>query len=79
MKGAGCVIYLRAGTDALMQRLNNSPTRRPLLEGKDMSTALMELHDKREPYYSQADHVFDVETISVANFTEIISSCTNQP
>ena len=79
MQKAGCVIYLKATINAIMQRLANSSIRRPLLEGKDLPTALMELYNRREPFFSQADHIFDVESISLTNFTEIIPSCTNRP
>jgi shikimate kinase len=78
MKKAGCTIYLQASMEALVQRLAYSPTRRPLLEGRDIIPALQELYDHRNPFFSQADYIFDVENISVANFEKIIPSCIDR-
>ena len=78
MKEAGCTVYVRASLSLILRRLENSSTRRPLLEGKDKATALLELYDNRQPFYSQADYTFDVESISLANFDKIIHSCTNR-
>jgi shikimate kinase len=78
MKKAGCTIYLTASMDSIVQRLEHSPTRRPLLEGRDIREGLRELYDRRHPFFSQADYIFDVENISVANFEKIIPSCINK-
>ena len=79
MKDAGCTVYLKSSLSMILKRLESSPTRRPLLEGKDKATALLELYDKREPYFSKADYIFDVENISLTNFEKIIGSCTSRP
>jgi shikimate kinase len=79
MKAAGCTVYLRSSLNIILRRLEHSPTRRPLLEGKDKATALLELYDKREPFFSRADHIFDVEQVSMTNFEKIIASCTDRP
>lgn len=78
MKKSGCTVYLTASMDAIIQRLEHSPTRRPLLEGRDMREGLRELYEQRHPFFSQADHIFDVDNISVANFEKIIPSCINK-
>lgn len=78
MKDAGCTIYLRADMEKIVQRLAHSPTKRPLLEGKEINSALKELYDQRYPFFSQADYIFDVENISVANFEKIIPSCIDR-
>lgn len=78
MNEAGCTIYIKASLNVIMKRLENSSTRRPLLEGKDLATALMGLYEKREPFFSQAGYIFDVEEISVANFEQIINTCTSR-
>jgi len=75
MKKAGCTIYLDANIEYLLQRLANSPTRRPLLEGKELNKALLELYHKRNPFFSQADYIFDIENISVSKFENILPSC----
>jgi shikimate kinase len=79
MKAAGCTVYLRSSLNVILRRLEHSSTRRPLLEGKDKATALLELYDQREPYFSKADHIFDVEELSMTNFGKIIASCTDRP
>ncbi|MBL7717828.1 MAG: shikimate kinase [Flavipsychrobacter sp.] len=79
MKDAGCTVYLRASTAALIQRLSNSATRRPLLEGKDINAALEELYRQRNPFFTQADYIFDIDSITVSKFENIVSSCTNRP
>lgn len=78
MKKAGCTIYLTAAMDTIIQRLEHSPTRRPLLEGRDIKEGLRELYDQRHPFFSQADYIFDVDNISVANFEKIIPSCIDR-
>ena len=78
MKDAGCVVYLQAEMEVIVQRLANSATRRPLLEGKEINSALSELYDQRYPFFSQADYIFDVESISVAKFEKIIPTCIDR-
>jgi shikimate kinase len=77
MKEAGCTVYLKAPLNIIMKRLERSPTRRPLLEGKDLATALMELYEQRHACFSEADYIFELETVSVANFEKIVETCTN--
>lgn len=78
MKNAGCTVYLHADMSMIVQRLAHSPTRRPLLVGKEINSALTELYDQRNPFFSQADYIFDVENISVANFEKIIPTCLDR-
>lgn len=78
MKEAGCTIYLHADMNMIVQRLAHSPTRRPLLEGKEINSALTELYDQRNPFFSQADYIFDVDNISVTNFEKIIPTCIDR-
>jgi len=79
MKRAGVVIYLKAKTATLEQRLREGQAARPLLHGSGgLAHRLQELYDARRAWYERADHIFEVETLSLANFTEIITQCTNR-
>lgn len=79
MKEAGIVVYLKATIPTLRKHLFREVESRPLLRHPDgLDKRLQELIAERSRFYERADHIFEVETISLANFTEIIASCTNQ-
>jgi shikimate kinase len=79
MKMAGCAVYLQADIDILLQRLQSSLTKRPLLEAaNDYRAAVCELFNTRRAFYEQANYIFEVENLSVANFAQIIDSCTGR-
>ena len=68
MKGKCVSIYLSASPIVLAQRLAESSSKRPLIEGKtgdELLEYIQQSISQREPFYSQADHVFSVETLSV--------------
>ena len=79
MKLAGNIIYLRATPAWLTARLQSEAAHRPLLQEKDLLPYLQQLLNMRKHFYEQADHILDVENISLSTFDKIISSCINRP
>jgi len=78
MKEAGCVIFLRAEMDTLLDRLFTDLEFRPLLQVDSVHDKLHQLADHRLPVYERAHHILEVETVSVNTFEEIILSCTSE-
>jgi shikimate kinase len=60
MRKIGPIIYLEAGPDALIRRLKNSKTRRPLL-GEDIDTRVVQLLELRQDTYRRADFRITVD------------------
>lgn len=64
----GTVVYLRVPVAQLVQRLQKSPTERPLLQGDDgrplshaaLTARIESILAAREPFYERAHVVFDV-------------------
>jgi shikimate kinase len=79
MKENGYVIYLRAAMDTLLERLFHDMEFRPLLQVDSVHDKLAELAMHRSPVYEKADHILDVETLSVDTFEEIVLSCISVP
>ncbi|XZF15351.1 shikimate kinase [Chitinophagaceae bacterium MMS25-I14] len=77
MKDAGCVIYLRATIDTLLNRLFSDLEFRPLLQADSVLESLAHLLMHRASFYEQADYIVDVEMLSLDTFEEIIHSCTS--
>ena len=62
LKDSGLTIYLKLTPVALLSRLKESKTKRPLLEGKseeEMFATIREMLTEREPWYNQADMTID--------------------
>jgi shikimate kinase len=62
LKASGLTIYLKLTPEALLSRLRESKTKRPLLEGKsdaDMYETIRNMLHEREPWYSQAHMTID--------------------
>lgn len=62
MNAIGTTLYLRVPTGALIDRLRNSHTKRPLLDGKSVEELTRFVSDtvrEREAYYMKADHVIE--------------------
>ncbi|HLK13913.1 MAG TPA: shikimate kinase [Fimbriimonadaceae bacterium] len=55
LRRLGTTLYLEAPVDALIERLERSKKRRPLLEGPQWRERLREILEQREPLYRQAD------------------------
>lgn len=80
MKVAGCVVFLRAQVDTIVERLKLPGTPRPLLmSNENIEETVNELLTVRTPFYEQADYVLPSENISITNFEQIIQSCINRP
>lgn len=70
LRSTGRMIYLRAAPKTVLSRMASARHRRPLLEGPDGITKLMQLYDARRPLYEMADLVLDTEVIDK---TELIA------
>jgi shikimate kinase len=63
MKNAGLCIWLDAPVDALVKRLSEAKTIRPLVEGKnkeELKQILLDLYIAREAYYKEAHMIVNV-------------------
>jgi shikimate kinase len=70
LRSTGRMIYLRAAPKSVLSRMASAKRRRPLLEGPDGITKLMQLYEARRPLYERADLVLDTEVIDK---TEVIA------
>ena len=73
----GETVYLKASPEVLYEHLKMAKTERPLLKDKteeEMKQFIAEQLEKREPYYNQAKHIFDVNLLE--NFDKIKISVT---
>jgi shikimate kinase len=57
----GTTVYLKATEDDLIDRLTKSKKRRPLLEVEDWQDRLRNLMAQREPLYSQAEVIVQLQ------------------
>lgn len=73
MLQAGTVIYLRALPETILRHLQTDITARPLLMDTDVTNKLAQLLAERRVIYEKADHIFDVETLSLATFAKILA------
>ncbi len=58
MKAAGLVVALSAPSEIIYQRIKHLRTR-PLLQGSDPRAEIQRLIELRQPFYEEANHVFD--------------------
>lgn len=66
MNSVAETFYLKASTATLLQHISISKGRRPLLEGKtpeELEAFVTEQLAAREPYYSQAQHIVDINVL----------------
>ncbi|MDR2953529.1 MAG: shikimate kinase [Prevotella sp.] len=66
MNNTGTTVYLKATPQALSERLNTCKDKRPLIKDKDETELLSfvkENLEKREPYYSKANIIFETEEL----------------
>lgn len=77
MKAYGCTVYLQASISYIADKLRNTETVRPLIEGA-LAEKLEELFKNRKNIYEQAHQIVDAETLTVGNFAEIIAQCKHQ-
>ncbi len=57
LKELGRVVYLKAGPEVLIKRLENGVEKRPMLSGHDLEKRVNELLEKRESDYNDAADV----------------------
>ncbi len=60
MRRLGPILYLRAPLPVLLERLENSRKKRPLLSSESWQETVSELLNHREPLYLKADAVLEV-------------------
>ena len=70
MRRLGTTIYLEVREDVLVDRLENSKKRRPLLEVDDWQGRVSDLLTARKPLYEQADLRVDVTECNVHEAVE---------
>lgn len=79
MLDAGCVVYLQADIDRLLQQLSGSATNRPLWDPeKSTAQSLEALLAVRHLFYQQAPISLPVETIHTDTFAEILLQCISR-
>jgi len=76
MKEHGCVVYLKASIETILENLNGQIAERPMLNNGVINPTqrLKELYEKRKKIYEQADHSFQVEHFSVEQMQDIIEA-----
>ncbi|MBK9212686.1 MAG: hypothetical protein IPO14_06985 [Saprospiraceae bacterium] len=76
MKGKRKLIYLRASTEILAQRLYPNIKNRPLLQGVSskvkLKSLLKNLLTDREPTYLQADFIFQTDKSEAKNLQGLL-------
>lgn len=66
MNQQGDTVWLRATPEVLEQHLRMGKTKRPLIDGKspeELQAYIQQSLQTREPFYAQAKHHIDIETI----------------
>ena len=79
MLAAGCVIYLEAETEFLLERILAKPEERPLLTKGNPELLLEILLEERESTFRKADIIVQAASLTDATFAEILKQCTNRP
>jgi shikimate kinase len=72
LRRLGPTIYLRASPETLIDRLQVSKKRRPLLAGEAWDDKLREILNRRVPLYEQADATLDVDQLPIEEVCEKI-------
>ncbi len=74
MKLHGTVVWLKASIPYLLRNAASDTATRPLIAtADDPAKRLQQLLQEREPYYSRAHHILQVEDISLTTFDKILS------
>jgi len=79
MNEAGITLYLSAPVGALVVRLSQSCTSRPLVKdkkGEELRTSISQLLNKRRPYYEQARITADALSVSAEQLERILRNYT---
>lgn len=64
LKKSGIVICLKADIDTILNR-SKGTKQRPLLNVEDSEGRIRDLLNKREPFYSQSDHIIDTTGLDI--------------
>ena len=59
------MIYLKASPETLIQRLETSKKKRPLLDSEDWQAKLRSILQSREALYEQADILVDLDKVQI--------------
>lgn len=78
MLQAGCVVWLNADLNFLLNQLSASRKVRPLLLEKDPKQALEALLREREVVFRHAHVLLNAETADTDTFAEILKACTSR-
>lgn len=81
MKKSGTTIYLKVTVDELVNRLESCKQTRPVLKGKtgeELKSFVSESLEKRNPFYNQADIIFDAEVMLTETDVRSISNQLKQ-
>ncbi len=76
MKSQGKVIYLKAQPEILLKYVVNETEKRPVIKKTDPSELLFFIQNKlkeREPYYSMADFILNVEELDENSLSFLIA------
>lgn len=76
MKTQGKVIYLKGKPETLLKQLTNETEKRPVIKEVDPSGLLLFIQNKleeREPYYSMADYIFNVDELNHSSLSYLLS------
>ena len=79
MRLEGRVVYLKAEPEILLKQVMNETEKRPVIKKIDPSELLLFIKNKleeREPYYSKADFIMNVEELNEKSLSHIISQRT---
>lgn len=77
MKLQGKVFYLKAPAELILEQVMSETDHRPLLKKVNPSELLFFIQTKlqeREPFYSQADYILNVEELNEDSLSNLISS-----
>jgi len=79
MNAKGCTVYLKADVSYIESRLSEVITGRPLIDSStDRKERLTKLLEVRKNIYEQVQFIMHAETLTVANFAQIIAQCKQQ-
>jgi len=73
LKNSGTVICLKASVDTILER-SKGTKQRPLLNVEDSKVRIMELLNKRDPFYNQAHHTIDTTDLSIDDIVNRIKN-----
>ncbi len=64
LKRIGTTVYLRVPKDQLIERLESSRRKRPLLKREDWKTVFGQIFDDRQAAYERCDHIVDLNDLT---------------